>query len=231
MTILRDQYLKIFGKDEIDRTNRWLGIIETWGELKEEVKIFDYLIKPFDEFRDFNNIETPQRLIVEMNVALTKDDETYNPYQFVNDICSILALATGRLMRPSKHYGIEVDGEIIIENMYSRNYRAHPNITVPIQNNSLQDDLNQLSKSLINIRTEKDIQKHLAIMKALRLYKDSLCLLPVDEDASYVLLVAAGETLGSEFSCINQHLKIYQKVTSYLLLSENMNFTLNSRKN
>jgi hypothetical protein len=203
MIIFRDQYLKSLGDDAIDRSFRFLGIIETWGELSEEVKIYDYLIKPFDKGRDFNNIEAPQRLLVDVNIALGKEDKSWNYSLFLNDISAILALVTGRLIRPSESFCCETEGEFRISPSEKRSYRAHPNLTVPVQNESLQDNINDLTKSLINIRSEDDVHKHLVIIKVLRLYKDSLCLLPIDEDAAYVLLVAAGETLGAQFSQID----------------------------
>lgn len=202
MIIFRDQYLKSFGKRAYNRTHNWLGVIETWGELREEIIICDYSIKPFDKSRDYNDLEIPQRLIVDINIALTENDQTYDPYLYVKDICAILAITTGRLMRPSKSFGIKVDGETIIKGATRHSYRAHPNITVPILNNSLQNDINQLVSNLLNVRSENDIQKHLTLMRVLRLYNDSLCLLPIDEDAAYVLLVAAGEALAAEFSQI-----------------------------
>ena len=78
MIILRDQYLNSLGDEAIDQKIPLLGIIETWGELKEEIKIYDYVIKPFDESRDYNDIKTPQCLLVDVKIALGKEDKFWD---------------------------------------------------------------------------------------------------------------------------------------------------------
>lgn len=168
-------------------------IVEFFSEILEPIVIWGHNVEPLDKSRDFSDLNKPQRLKVKLK------ENCYWTSMATDEVSSMLALASGRIVRITDKNILETTDGRTIESKNDFSIRHHPTIAKPLQNFEIQKEITRLEGAL-NIIHSINEEKCESIKKSMKLYRDSLVLLPYDVDTAYLLLVVAGETLATQFS-------------------------------
>ncbi len=197
--IFRDIFLRN-KSSEID-LKEWMGIIRSYGELKHTLKFGHYSIDPYDKSRDFNYFK-PQRLKVSITHAEPRDSNTWNSNLVIDEITSLLVLASGRIMTSNHEYLLLLNNEEKIVEIANNTFNHHQNLTVSIEESETQENLNKIWFHINRITTQESYQKFCTLIKAINLYKGSLELAAHNYEAAYTLLVSSAECVAGIFSSI-----------------------------
>jgi hypothetical protein len=173
-------------------------VCTSFGAITVPIRFGRCELVPLDLNRDINDTELPQRLKMAIHQMEPKDAPWYPG--LVDEISAIISVITGRAIQTTDDLVMDIGGEEKVLGTSRRSCRYHPNLTSPCLDTNLQEKSDLFHTALTSAKSQSDVKKLDAIVKAAKLYRDSLVLGRVDEDAAFVLLVAAGECLAQEFT-------------------------------